>query len=111
MSNRLFEKLTNSFITKHASLISLCEYPIDIVKIDRSVLLLAEREIVKKMFLGIVSLINTLNLKVVCEGVETEAQNSMVSASDCDYIQGWYYSKGLPEDKAEEFYREYMKKL
>lgn len=80
----------------YASLISLCEYPIDIVKIDRSVLLLAEREIGKKMFLGIVSLINTLNLKVVCEGVETEVQNSMVSASDCDYIQGWYLFKRSP---------------
>ena len=93
----------------YTSLISLGEYPIDIVKIDREVLLLSEKESGKKLFLGIISLIHNLNLKVVCEGVETEEQNTLVSESDCDYIQGWYYSKALPESNAEEFYKEYMK--
>ena len=95
----------------YTSLISLGEYPIDIVKIDREVLLLSEKESEKKLFLGIISLIHNLNLKVVCEGVETEEQNTLVSESDCDYIQGWYYSKALPEASAEIFYKEYMKKI
>ena len=95
----------------YTSLISLCEYPIDIVKIDREVLLLSEKESGKKLFLGITSLIHNLSLKVVCEGVETEEQNTLVSRSECDYIQGWYYSKALPEAKAEDFYMEYMKKF
>ena len=95
----------------YTSLISLCEYPIDVVKIDRDVLLLSDRESGKKLFLGIISLIHSLNLKVVCEGVETEEQNTLVSRSDCDYIQGWYYSKALPETLAEDFYKEYMKKF
>ncbi|MEE1046659.1 MAG: EAL domain-containing protein, partial [Clostridia bacterium] len=67
----------------YTSLISLGEYPIDIVKIDREVLLLSEKESGKKLFLGIISLIHNLNLKVVCEGVETEEQNTLVSRSDC----------------------------
>ena len=95
----------------YTSLISLCEYPIDIVKIDREVLLLSEKESGKKLFLGIISLINNLDLKVVCEGVETEEQNTLVSGSGCNYIQGWYYSKALSETKAEDFYMEYMKNL
>ena len=95
----------------YTSLISLCEYPIDIVKIDREVLLLSKKQSGKKLFLGIISLIHNLNLKVVCEGVETEEQNKLVSESDCDYIQGWYYSKALPEKLAEDFYKEYMKKF
>lgn len=95
----------------YTSLISLCEYPIDIVKIDREVLLLSEKESGKKLFLGIISLIHNLNLKVVCEGVETEKQNTLVSESECDYIQGWYYSKALPEASAEIFYKEYMEKI
>ena len=95
----------------YTSLTCLCEYPIDMVKIDRGFLLLADRDDGKKLFLGIISLIHSLDLKVVCEGVETEEQNSFVSASGCDYIQGWYYSKALPEKKAEEFYKEYMKKF
>ncbi len=95
----------------YTALISLCEYPIDVVKIDREVLLLSDKESGKKLFLGIVSLIHKLNLKVVCEGVETEEQNTLVSESECDYIQGWYYSKALPETLAEDFYKEYMKKF
>ena len=95
----------------YTSLISLGEYPIDIVKIDREVLLLSEKESGKKLFLGIISLIHNLNLKVVCEGVETEEQNTLVSESECDYIQGWYYSKALPIVSAEIFYKEYMEKF
>lgn len=95
----------------YTSLINLCEYPIDIVKIDREVLLLSEKESGKKLFLGIISLIRNLNLEVVCEGVETEDQNTLVSESECDYIQGWYYSKALPSATAESFYKEYMQKI
>ena len=95
----------------YTSLVSLCEYPIDVVKIDREILLLAATEKGKKLFLGIVSLAHYLNLKVVCEGVETEEQNKLVSESDCDYIQGWYYTKALPENKAEAFARGYMNKF
>ena len=92
----------------YTSLVNLCEYPIDIVKMDRKILLLANEEKGKKLFLGIVSLAHYLNLKVVCEGVETEEQNSLVFDSDCDFIQGWYYSKGLSEENAEAFAHEYM---
>ena len=95
----------------YTSLISLCDYPIDIVKIDRNILLKTEKERGKKLFLGIISLAHYLNLKVVCEGVETEEQNDLVSVSECDYIQGWYYSKALPEFEAEEFAKEYMMKI
>ena len=95
----------------YTSLMSLCEYPIDVVKIDREVLLLSDKESGKKLFWGIISLIHNLNLKAVCEGVETEEQNALVSKSECDYIQGWYYSKARPENEAENFARAYMKKI
>ena len=94
----------------YTSLVSLCEYPIDVVKIDREILLLAGTEKGKKLFMGIVSLAHYLNLKVVCEGVETEEQSKLVTESECNYIQGWYYSKALPEKKAEKFAVDYMNK-
>lgn len=92
----------------YTSLVSLCEYPIDVVKIDRQVLLLANQERGKKLLFGIVSLAHYLNLTVVCEGVETEEQNKLVTESECDYIQGWYYSKALDEKKAEKFAQKYF---
>ena len=92
----------------YTSLVSLCEYPIDVAKIDREILLLAGTEKGEKLFGGIVSLAHHLGLKVVCEGVETEEQNRLVGESKCDYIQGWYYSKALPENEAELFAKNYI---
>ena len=37
-----------------------------------------------------------LGLKVIAEGVETEAQRALLAAYGCDYAQGWLYSKALP---------------
>ena len=95
----------------YTSLICLCKYPVDVVKIDREVLLLASEARGKKLLLGIIALSHFLNLEVVCEGVETSEQNDLISNSDCDYIQGWYYFKALDEKKAEECAREYAEKL
>ena len=95
----------------YTSLISLCEYPIDVVKLDRDILLHTEEPRGEKLFFGIIALAHKLNLEVVCEGVETEKQNTLVSESECDYIQGWYYSKALSESEAENFAKEYMKKF
>lgn len=95
----------------YTSLRNICDYPIDLVKLDRAMLLLTDTERGKKLFHGIISLMHLLDLKVVCEGVETEEQNAFVNASDCDCIQGWYYSTALSETKAEMFAKEYMRNL
>lgn len=95
----------------YTSLRNLCEYNIDLVKLDRGLLLLTNTDRGKKLFHGIISLVHLLDLKLVCEGVETEEQNKLVSESDCDFIQGWYYSKGLAEHEAEDFARKYMSRF
>ena len=41
----------------------------------------------------------SLNLKVLAEGVENEAQMSFLRAHHCDEIQGYYFSKPLAVDK------------
>ena len=87
----------------YTSLSNLCDYPIDVVKIDRDILLKTETKRGEDLFYGIVALAHSLNMGVICEGVETEEQNALVSKSNCDYIQGWYYTKALPTDECEEF--------
>jgi len=87
----------------YTSLSNLCDYPIDVVKIDRDILLKADTQRGKDLFSGIIALAHSLNIRVICEGVETEQQNALVSSSDCDYIQGWYYSKALPLEECESF--------
>ena len=92
----------------YTSLGNLCDYPIDIVKIDRDILLKSEKTAGRKLIEGIIALSHSLNKKVVCEGVETEEQNNFISDSDCDCIQGWYYSKALPASESEKYLRNYQ---
>ena len=94
----------------YTSLVNLCDYPIDVVKIDRDILLKAESEKGKDLFFGIIALAHSLNIKVICEGVETEEQNRLTSDSACDFIQGWYYSKVFPLEECESFINTYDKK-
>ncbi|MBR6633802.1 MAG: EAL domain-containing protein [Clostridia bacterium] len=91
----------------YTSLANLCDYPIDIVKIDRDILLKTVTKRGRELFWGIIALAHNLNMSVICEGVETEEQNTLISESDCDYIQGWYYSKPLPLEACEAFITEY----
>jgi len=89
----------------YTSLANLCDYPIDVVKIDRDILLKSDTPRGRDLFSGIIALAHSLNMKVICEGVETEEQNTLVSNSQCDYIQGWYYSKPLPLEECELFFK------
>ncbi len=94
----------------YTSLANLCDYPIDVVKIDRDILLKTENQRGKELFTGIIALAHSLGIKVICEGVETAEQNTLVSSSACDFIQGWYYSKALPLEECESFIGLYGKR-
>ena len=91
----------------YTSLSNMGDYPIDVAKIDRDILLKTDTPRGKNLFCGIVALAHSLNIKVICEGVETEAQNILVSSSGCDYIQGWYHSKAIPLCECEEFIKSF----
>jgi len=43
---------------------------------------------------------HSLELKVIAEGVENDAQHEFLRAHGCDEYQGYYYSKPLPEGQA-----------
>lgn len=87
----------------YTSLSNLCDYPIDVVKIDRDILLKTSTNRGKKLFAGIVRLAHSLDISVICEGVETNEQDNLVSEAECDFIQGWYYSKPMPLNECEAF--------
>ena len=91
----------------YTSLVNLCDYPIDVVKLDRDILLKTDIPRGKELFRGIIALAHSLNISVICEGVENPEQNELVSLSDCDFIQGWYYSKPIPNEECEAFIKEY----
>lgn len=77
----------------------------DYLKLDRSLIVGAESESGRDLLTGVVSLGHSLGMRVLAEGVETEAQLAMVRAVGCDLAQG--YLLGRPTDGAD-FQRTYL---
>lgn len=89
----------------YTSLSNLCDYPIDVVKIDRFLIAKSDRKRCRDLIDGIIALARKLDLKVVCEGVETKEQDDFISGTECDLIQGWFYSKPMPVEDCEFHFR------
>jgi diguanylate cyclase (GGDEF)-like protein len=93
----------DDFGTGYSSLNMLSELPIDVLKLDIS-FIQNETETVshKNIFSFIISLAKWLDLLVIAEGVETQEQIDKLRSMDCDYVQGYYFSRPVP---AEDFQR------
>lgn len=88
----------------------LISLPMDIVKIDKSILWPAMEN--KEAFVILrhtVKMLKSLNKRIVVEGVETEEMAKLLIDMGCDYLQGYYYQKPVPEDKYVEFLKENQK--
>ena len=88
----------------------LISLPMDIVKIDKSILWPAMEN--KEAFVILrhtVEMLKSLNKRIVVEGVETEEMANLLIDMGCDYLQGYYYQKPVPEDKYVEFLKENQK--
>ncbi len=91
----------DDFGTGYSSLSYLKRFDIDYLKIDQSfVANLESDESDLALSEAIVVMAHKLGFKVIAEGVETEAQRDILRQIDCDYAQGYLFSKPLP---AEEF--------
>ena len=98
----------DDFGTGHSSLSYLKRFSIDTLKIDRSFV----REITTSeedlaIAAAVVALGQSLNLKVVAEGVETLQQADCLRALGCDEIQGYLLSRPQPADKLFEWLQDY----
>jgi diguanylate cyclase (GGDEF)-like protein/PAS domain S-box-containing protein len=88
----------DDFGTGYSSLAYLKRFPIDKLKIDIAFV----REVTSNpddaaIVLAIINMAHSLKLKVVAEGVEKDAQLSYLRRHDCDEMQGYYFSRPLPE--------------
>ena len=77
----------------------LMQYPLDIVKIDRSLLLAAETEQGKAVYRALVVMAKELGDKVVCEGIETEAQRRFAGEAGCHYGQGFLFFRPMSTEQ------------
>jgi len=90
----------DDFGTGFSSLSYLRKFPITVLKIDQSFIQgIGVNQSDSELIQGIISMANSLNLKVIAEGVETEEQLMFLAKNNCLYIQGFYFSKSLSADQ------------
>ena len=89
----------DDFGTGYSSLSYLQRFPIDVLKIDRSFVAdIGPASIDRSLAQAIVSLAASLDLLAVAEGVETEAQATLLASLGCHMAQGYFYSRPVPAD-------------
>ena len=81
------------------SMSDLMQYPVDILKIDRSLLWKTATEQGKTAFRAMVSMFMEMGAEVVCEGIETEEQSRLARESGCHYGQGYLFFKPIRQDQ------------
>jgi len=87
----------DDFGTGFSSLNYLKQFPIDILKIDRSFIMDMHKSTVDQSIVrSIIDLAHNLNLSVVAEGVELVEHLALLEQLNCQEYQGYYFSKALP---------------
>lgn len=92
----------DDFGTGYSSLSYLHRLPFDTLKIDRSfVYSVGESGENSEILQTIISLAKSLKKKVIAEGIETEAQLSLLQNLDCDFGQGYLLARPMSKEAAE----------
>ncbi len=100
----------DDFGTGYSSLSYLKQLPINEIKIDRAFVSKLDRdEEDQAMITTILKMAQIFGLSIVAEGVETEGQWNYLRERNCDYFQGYLFSRPLPAGKFEQFYQEHNK--
>jgi EAL domain-containing protein (putative c-di-GMP-specific phosphodiesterase class I) len=93
-----------------ATIGTLLTYPVDLVKFDRDILWKAMSEPSAMTILETsLSAVRGIGKKAVVEGVETMEMEQMLRRNDCDYLQGFLFSRPLAEENFIRFIREHNK--
>ena len=94
----------DDFGTGYSSLSYLNKYPLNSLKIDKSFVMGMNKDAESKAIVKtIVTIAKQLNLKVIAEGVESEADYRYLAEIGCDYGQGYYIDRPLPVSQLEKW--------
>ena len=87
----------DDFGTGYASIGFLRKFRFEKLKIDRSLIVEAADDAGSRaMMVSSIAVARAMNMLVTAEGVETDAQATLVRTAGCDTIQGWLYYKAIP---------------
>ena len=91
--------------TGYSNMRRVVQLPLKIVKLDKS---FVDEQNNPKMWIMIqntVKMLKDMNMEIVVEGIEDGETADQFASLDCDFIQGYYYSRPIPEDEFVDFIR------
>ncbi len=92
----------DDFGTGYSSLSQLTRVPLDAIKLDQSFIRnINEQPVSQSLVRAIVAVAKALELQVIAEGIETEAEEAFVIANGVDERQGYYYARPMPAEQLE----------
>ncbi|PTV43431.1 histidine kinase [Acinetobacter oleivorans] len=89
----------DDFGTGYSSLAYLTEYPIDVLKIDRAFISKIGDHKQEAIVNAMIAMGKSMGLKLVAEGVETEEQVAYLQKQQCDFLQGYFFSRPIPAEQ------------
>lgn len=90
----------DDFGTGRSNIDYFVNMPVNIIKFDYTFTHgFFENGKIKHVLTGMVNIIHKMNMSVVVEGIETKEQMTVMSDMGVEFIQGYYYSKPIPEDE------------
>lgn len=93
----------DDFCTGYSSIAMLQTLTMDVMKIDRAMLLASEQsERGRKLLRNVIDMGKSAEMDVLCEGIESREQETLLIESGCTFGQGFLYKKPMP---AQEFFR------
>gem|GEM_PF-2366181 len=106
-----FRIALDDFSSGYTSVSNLYEYSVDLVKLDRQMILDAEQgKQASALMTEIARLCHELQILVLAEGVETREQADQIRETSCDYIQGFRYARPLPLRELDNFEEQYRQR-
>lgn len=94
----------DDFGSGFSSFSTVRDYDFDIIKLDMGFVqkITSTDNKVKNIIQSIIDMAHNVNAKVIAEGVEVQEQIDFLKSAGCDYMQGYYYSRPLPQEEFEQ---------
>jgi sensor c-di-GMP phosphodiesterase-like protein len=87
----------DDFGTGYSNMRRIASLPLHIVKLDKTFATAETNDNMTIVLENTIKMIKAMNMQIVVEGIETLDLVKRFTALDCEYIQGYYYSKPIPK--------------
>ena len=111
MSKKGFEFSLDDYGTGYSNISRIMSLPFHIVKLDKSLADKVDEPKIRTVLKHTILMLKEIGMEIVVEGVETKETLEEFAKMGCDFIQGYYFSKPLPEQEFVKFIQEAGKEV